>query len=179
MSKKPQFKTKKPLGIQATGKPKLGKKVKGKVAPLMPITEAPIEDSACTAEQPVVVSTQPAIMPAAKSTTQQGERTVTLTLKGLDKRGRNAIYTGAAVSLRFPIGAFPDKTAPTSIEVSGVAGPKALRASRVKMTAEEKAAAKLARANAPKPTLAEKLAAGEARLAKLREKLAAGNEATM
>jgi hypothetical protein len=98
---------------------------------------------------------------------------VTLTLKGLDKRGRNAIYTGAAVSLRFPIGVFPEKTAPQTIEVGGVAGPKE---KKPRLTAEER---KAQRANKPKPTLADKVAAAEERAAKLREKLAASAQPSL
>ena len=40
---------------------------------------------------------------------------MTLTLKGLSKNGKSAYYTGASQNLRFPIGAFPDKTAPATI----------------------------------------------------------------
>lgn len=113
---------------------------------------------------------------SAKEPAQEGPSTeainkektkVTLTLKGLDKRGRNAIYTGAAVSIRIPVGAFPNKTAPQSFEVSdGLAGPKEKKAP---LTAEER---KAARAAQPKLTLAEKVARAEERAAKLREKLA-------
>lgn len=95
----------------------------------------------------------------------EGRTIVTLTLKGLDKRGRNAVYLGAAVSLRFPIAAFPGKVPPTSIPVDGLAGP---RAPKAKLTAEER---KAARANAPKLTLAEKVARAEERTAALKAKL--------
>lgn len=100
---------------------------------------------------------------------------MTLSLKGLDKRGRNAIYTGSAVALRIPVGAFPEKTAPASIDVAdGIfAGPKAPKA---QMTAEER---KAARAAQPKLTLAEKVAKAEERAAKLREKLAKAAPAAM
>lgn len=93
---------------------------------------------------------------------------MTLSLKGLDKRGRSAIYTGAAISIRVGLTAFPNKTAPSTIEVAdGVfAGPKAKRAA---MTPEER---KAARAAAPKLTLAEKIAKREAALERDRAKLA-------
>lgn len=103
----------------------------------------------------------------------EGPKTMTLTLKGLDKRGRNGIYTGAAVAIRIPVGAFPDKTAPASLEVGDgqLAGPKAKRS---QMTPEERKAARKAQ---PKLTLAEKVAKAEERAAKLREKLAKGAQA--
>ncbi len=94
---------------------------------------------------------------------------MTLTFKSLDKRGRNAIYVGAAVSLRFPIGAFPGKEAPPSLDVSGLAE-KVTKTPRVKMTAEER---KAARAAQPKLTLAEKVAKQEKRLSDAKAKLAA------
>jgi hypothetical protein len=62
------------------------------------------------------------------------EKTVSLQLKGLDKRGRNAVYTGAAVSLRFPVGAFPAKQAPPTLAVPGLAE------KRPPLTAEERKA---------------------------------------
>lgn len=94
---------------------------------------------------------------------------MTLALKGLDKRSRNAIYTGAAVSMRFPVGAFPNKVPPATLEFAdgSFAGPKG---SKTPMTAEERKAARKAQ---PKLTLAEKVAKAEERTAKLREKLAA------
>lgn len=97
------------------------------------------------------------------------DQNMTLNFKSLDKRGRNAIYTGAAVSMRFPVGAFPNKTAPPTLEFAdgSFAGPKG---PKPPMTAEERKAARKA---APKLTLAEKVAKAEERTAKLREKLAA------
>lgn len=95
----------------------------------------------------------------------EGEtKKMVLTLKSKDKRERNAIYTGAAVSIRIPLAAFPDKTPPATLsDFSGLAEKKP------KLTAEER---KEARKNAPKPTLAERVAAAEKRAAALREKLA-------
>ena len=97
------------------------------------------------------------------------EKHMTLTFKSLDKRGRNAIFTGAAVALRFPIGAFPNKTAPASLEIDGLAE-KVAKPSRATMTTEER---KAARAAQPKLTLAEKIAKQEERLAAQKAKLAA------
>lgn len=93
---------------------------------------------------------------------------MTLTLKGLSKNGKQAIYAGSAQNVRIPVGNFPDKTAPETIDVAdGVF--VAAKQPKVKLTAEER---KAARANKPKPTLAEKLAAQEKKAAKLREQLA-------
>ena len=105
-------------------------------------------------------------------------RTVTLTLKGHSKNGKTAFYTGAATVIRISLGAFINKQAPTIIEVEPDFAP--VKAPRVKLTAEERAArnaaAKAARAAAPKPTLAEKIARREALLARDKAKLA---EATL
>lgn len=94
---------------------------------------------------------------------------MTFTLRGLSKNGKQAYYDGANQVLRVAIGSFAAGTAPQSFDVAdGVfAGPKQ---PKVKMTAEER---KAARAAQPKPTLAEKIAKREAALAKLREKAAA------
>ena len=81
-----------------------------------------------------------------------------LQFKNLDRRGRNAIFSGARVSLRFPVGAFVDKKAPASIEVTGLAAP---------LTAEERKAARAA------ITPAEKLARMERRVAAMKAALAA------
>src|SRR5688572_6980025 len=119
-------------------------------------------------EAAAVMSSEP-IIPSADSAGQaRQEKTMQLTLKGQDKRGRNAIYTGGAVSLRFPLGAFPDKTAPQTLSIDGIAGPKA---PKVPETAEERKARLAAR---PKPTLAERAQKAEERAAKLREQLAKG-----
>jgi hypothetical protein len=90
-----------------------------------------------------------------------------LTLKKLDKRERYGIYTGSAVSIRLPLGAFPNKTAPETVEFAGLLGP---REKKAPLTAEER---KAARAAKPKLTNAEKLAKREAALEKLRAKVAA------
>lgn len=99
---------------------------------------------------------------------------MTLILKGLDKRGRNAIYSGAAINLRLGVTAFPNKTAPASIEVAeGVFAIKAVKVARTRLTKAERAAL-------PKPTLAEKLAKQEQRVAALRAQVAReGTSASM
>lgn len=114
-------------------------------------------------DAPSVTSPQSAMMPQRKDTK------VNLTLKGLDKSGRNAVYTGAAISLRFPIGAFENKTPPATLDMGGVAGPKAPK------VAETPEARKARLKAAPKPTLAERAAKAEERAASLRAKLAAAS----
>lgn len=137
------------------------------------------EDSACIPETPAISSDQSAMTPnqttgeANGPTPTQEKRKVTLTLKGLDKSGRNAVYTGAAISLRFPIGAFENKTPPPNLDMGGVAGPKEKGKPRSQMTKEEQ---KAARAAQPKLTLAEKVAKAEERLAAQRAKLAKQSE---
>lgn len=127
----------------------------------------PGADSASIPQLDPVVSEQPndnaAMMPP------QSKDDLMLSLKSLDKRGRNAIYTGAAVSIRIPIGAFPNKTAPAIIPDSdGVFATS--REKKAPMTAEER---KVARKTQPKLTLAEKVAKAEERTERLRQKLAA------
>lgn len=98
------------------------------------------------------------------------EKTMNLTLKGLDKRGRYGIYTGAAVNLRVPIAAFPNRTAPPSFSVEGLSE----KVAKPKLTPEER---KAARAAKPKLTLAEKVQKAEERAAKLRAALATAADA--
>lgn len=140
--------------------------------------------------QPEVVATLVQPTPATAAISQEGTNMteqhtngagLTLTLKGLDKSGRNAIYLGAAIALRLGVSAFPEKTPPATIQVEGLAGPKA---KRQPLTPEQKEAARLARKNAPKPTAAEALAlhqkrsaAREARLVKQAQKEAAAAQA--
>lgn len=119
---------------------------------------------------------------ANSGTNYVGKKTMTLTLKGTSKNGKQAIYTGAAQSVRFSVGTFADGNAPQTIEVpDGVfAEPKQ---PKQQLSAEEKAAQaaarKAERANRPKPTLAEKIAQREAALEKLRQKAAAENQPSM
>lgn len=110
-----------------------------------------------------------AIPPSADS--QQQEHPMTLTLKTLSKNGKQAYYTGSAQVLRFPLGAFPNKTAPQTIEVSGdvFVGPKE---QKPKETKEERKARLAAQ---PRPTEAERIAKMEANLAKRKAKLEAAN----
>jgi hypothetical protein len=157
-------------------KPQAAAKVKGKAKGAVAPSTAPAEEGSCIADAAVVDSPQ---MNAAQGPPNAapnppneeppkaaGSRKMQLNLKGLDKRGRNAIYTGAAVSIRIPIGAFPDKQPPQTLEVGdGFAGPKEPKA---RMTPEER---KAARAAQPKLTLAEKVAKAEQRTAALRAKL--------
>lgn len=92
---------------------------------------------------------------------------MTLTLKGLSKNGKRAIYGGAASSFQVPLGAFPNKTAPQTWEVAdGVFAEPAVKVAKAKLTKEERAAL-------PKPTLAEKIEQRRKALAALEAQLAA------
>jgi hypothetical protein len=96
------------------------------------------------------------------------EKKMTLQFKSLSRNGRNAFYTGAAVTIRIPVAAFPDKQHVESIEVAdGV-----FRPAKRKLTKEERAAL-------PKPTLAEKIARQEKALARNKEKLASEQSASL
>lgn len=102
------------------------------------------------------------------------EQNMTLTFKSISKNGRSAIYGFGRNSVRFALTAFTDKTHPATISVSPSDGSFVEPATpKAQMTAEEKAAAKAARAALPKPTLAERIAKREAALAKDKAKLAA------
>ena len=100
------------------------------------------------------------------------EPTMTLTLKALSKNGKNAMYAGAATILRISLSAFHGKTAPASFAVPDdiFASP---RVKKAHLTPEEKAAAKAAKAAAPKPTLAERIARRERLLARDKARLEA------
>jgi hypothetical protein len=115
---------------------------------------------AATNNQPAPAVTNPRVWPAT------GDKTMTLTLKGLSKNGKQAFYSGSAQVVRVQVANFAGGTAPQSFEVpDGVfAAPKA------KLTAEERKAQKAAK---PKLTLAEKIAKREEALARLKAKAAA------
>jgi hypothetical protein len=90
---------------------------------------------------------------------------MTVTFKGLSKNGKAAIYTGGKTTIRFSLLSFPDKQAPETIELpDGVFAEAAVKEPKVKMTAEERKAARAAR---PKPTLAERAEAARLRAEKL------------
>lgn len=96
-------------------------------------------------------------------------QTMTLTFKNLSENGKQAIYSGAARSIRFIVDGFVGDTAPETIEVAdGVF--KQPKQPKVKLTKEERAAL---RASQPKPTEAERIAKAEAKLAARKAKLAA------
>ena len=92
-----------------------------------------------------------------------------LTFKGYSRNSKNAFYSGAAVAIRIPLSAFPEKQAPQEFEVAdGVFAPakvKAVREPKRKLTAEERAAL-------PKPTLAEKARKAQERADRLAKKAA-------
>lgn len=113
----------------------------------------------------------------AASETQDKIRSskMTLTFKNLSRNGKNAFYAGAAVAIRIPLSAFPNKQHAPTIEVAdGALAPA--KPARVKMTAEER---KAARANKPKPTLAEKAAKAKERADKLAAELAAAEQPSL
>ena len=90
------------------------------------------------------------------------QKNMTLTYVKLSRNGKNAFYSGAAIPFRIPLSAFPGKTAPQTIEVTGEPFAPA-RQPKAKLTKEERAAL-------PKPTLAEKIAKREKALADLKAK---------
>lgn len=134
------------------------------------VEDTSCEGSAATVQSDASATTPTESTPADAPGTAKDTK-MNLTLKGLDKRGRNAIYTGGAVALRFPIGAFENKTAPASLAVDGIAGPKAAKVPETKEQRKARLAA------APKPTLAERVARAEKRTADLKAKLEKDNAA--
>ena len=94
---------------------------------------------------------------------------MTLTYVKTSKNGKRAIYSGAALSLAFPLALFVDKTAPATITDLSAFAEKVVKTPRAKLTKEERAAL-------PKPTLAEKIARREALLARDKAKLAAASQ---
>lgn len=119
----------------------------------------------------VIESPQAPVEARVEQTSTPTQRTsaMTLTYKGLSKNGKQAIYTGAAQSVRFTVATFVGGKAPETITLpEGLfAAPKA---KKQPLTAEEKAAKAAERKAARKQlTAAERVARAEARLAKLRE----------
>lgn len=112
-----------------------------------------------------------AIQPDPIAAQQPEQKTMILTLKSLNKKGTRAIYAGAAVTIQVGLTAFPNKTAPQSIEVAdGVFAVKVAKEAKSKLTPEER---KTLRASKPKPTLAELAARAQERANKLAAKAAA------
>jgi hypothetical protein len=128
--------------------------------PMEKVVDTPNEEDV---ESPIGVE---AIQPDQPAAAQQ-EQNMTLTLKGLSKNGKRAIYDGAAISIHLPVGAF-DGYPPATLE--GPFKAKAVKQAKPKLTKEERAAL---RASKPKPTEAERIARAEANLAKRKAKLAA------
>ena len=85
---------------------------------------------------------------------------MTFQLKGLNKKGNQAIYTSGRHLVRFGVKGFVDGVAPETIEIDAPL--------TVSLTAEERKAAHAAK---PKPTMAEKVAAAKARYEKLQASL--------
>lgn len=94
---------------------------------------------------------------------------MTLTFKNLNKNGKDAIYTGAVRPIRFSLSLFGDGQPPATIEVDANLIPAKVKAQRVKLTPEER---KAARAAKPKPTLAELAARAQKRADELAAKAA-------
>jgi hypothetical protein len=122
------------------------------------------ENQGAEAVQPVSSTLPPAIPPELCRSS-----IMNLSLKGLSKNGKRAIYVGAAISIAIGVGAFPSKQAPSTLEVSGLAE-KVAKTPRAKMSKEERKAL-------PKPTLAEKIARREAANERDKAKLAAQSAA--
>ena len=100
---------------------------------------------------------------------------MTLTFKSFNAKNTAAIYTGAKNPVRFSLSAFPDKVAPPTIEIAdGVLATKS--EPKVKLTAEER---KAARAAAPKLTLAERAERARVRAEKLAAEAAAETQPSL
>ncbi len=132
--------------------------------------DSPVQPEVGSLEHASVADDQP-----SGTTTSMEHTTMTLTFRSLSKNGRAAIYSGAIQPLRFSLSVFPNKAYPETIEMlDGILVPG--RTPKAKLTPEQKeaakAAAKLAKANKPKPTLAEKAAQAQRRLDALNAKLA-------
>jgi hypothetical protein len=114
------------------------------------------------------VSEVAAIQPT-ESAAEQQEHHMTLTFVKNSRNGKRAIYSGAALSLAFPLALFVGKTAPATITDLSSFVEKVAKTPKAKLSKEERAAL-------PKPTLAEKIARREALLAKDKAKLAAASQ---
>jgi hypothetical protein len=124
-----------------------------------------------TKQVEVILSSQEAPPKAQTSTDKapeaQEQKKMVITLKGLNRKGTTAIYTGTLGTVRIGLAAFPGKTAPETIEVVGdIFAVRQPKAPKVKLTKEERAAL-------PKPTEAERIAKMEERLNAAKAKLAA------
>jgi len=93
---------------------------------------------------------------------------MTFQLKRLNKKGNQAIYTSGRHLVRFGVKGFIDGVTPETIEIDAPLTVPAVKEPKVKLTAEER---KAARAAKPKPTMAEKIAAAKARVEKLQASL--------
>ena len=98
---------------------------------------------------------------SAGSPALHGALNMELTLKGLTKNGKTALFAGAATIIGISLSNFANKTAPATLLIDDGILAKAVKTSKVKLTKEQRAAL-------PKPTLAERAAKAEARAAKLR-----------
>jgi hypothetical protein len=109
-------------------------------------------------------------MPTDPPAAPQQEKYMILTYKSSSKNGKQAYYSGASLVQRFVVKGFKGGTAPASFEVvDGVFEEPKVKAEKVKLTAEERKAAKAAK---PKPTLAELAQRAQDRANKLAAKAA-------
>jgi hypothetical protein len=119
------------------------------------------------------VMTVPAITPDTIQGAPQTMAMATLTLTGLSKSKKYALYKGLRTVARLSVTDFPDSKPPQTLEVSGdLAGPRVIKEKRAKLTPEELKARREARKNGPKPTLAEQIAKREQKLAREQERIA-------
>jgi hypothetical protein len=134
-------------------------------------TQKPTQKTVDTPTQHVVDLHQvEAITPTDPPAAPQQEKHMILTYKSSSKNGKQAYYSGAALVQRFVVKGFKGGVAPASFEVvDGVFEEPKVKAEKVKLTAEERKAAKAAK---PKPTLAELAQRAQDRANKLAAKAA-------
>ena len=171
-----------PLG---TPRPKIVKTTRSRPGAAEPEAAAAADAAQKTidATDPVAVeSPQPTILSATDQPTDSSatdkETTVTLTLKGLGKNKKFAIYSGTRAAIYFPLSCFADGTAPQTVDINAPLLPPAEKAApAAALTPEEKAAREAARkaerANRPKLTLAEQAERAQKRAEALAAKAAA------
>ena len=93
---------------------------------------------------------------------------MTLVYVKTSKIGKRAIFSGAALSLAFPLALFVDKTAPATITDLSAFAEKVAKTPKAKLTKEERAAL-------PKPTIAERAKKAQDRADKLAKQAAAAS----
>lgn len=147
---------KKAKALRKTKKMSAGQRAKPDQRPAKVERDAQ-KESLDTGTLDVVECSQPVMMPAV-----QGGKAMTLTLKKLNKKGTQAIYSGLRASVRIMLANFEGRQPPQTFEVVGPLVGVAQR--KPKRTAEEQ---KALRAAQPKPTLAERATRARTRADKL------------